>query len=85
MLIALILLVAVKVTAYGSANLWSNLLSISVYLFPTHLFLLPLESRDSLPTKLFFYLAAIVGNGVIYLLIFQLLFGVWIAMKRIMY
>lgn len=64
--IATAMAVLVKLAARGSIGIWSDLLEISIVLFPTHIFLLPLSSQDPVHTICFFYLAAVIGNGIFY-------------------
>jgi hypothetical protein len=80
---ALVILGVTRAAAHGHVKLWVHTVDLSTILFPTHIFLLPLSDVESFPHDLFFYLAAIVGNGIIYSLSAQIITGFYFVTKKI--
>ena len=83
-MIALILIALVKVASHGHTKLWSFAVNISVVLFPTHIFLLPLSDVESFPHDLLFYLAAVIGNGVLYALFAEAITGLCFLVTKLL-
>lgn len=84
MLVALIVLTVVRVAVNGGyANLWARTVSLSIFIFPTHIFLAPLSGGVSFSTALPFYSAAVIGNGVVYSLAVQIVAAVYFIAKRV--
>ncbi|MBV9765333.1 MAG: hypothetical protein JOZ48_10850 [Acidobacteriaceae bacterium] len=73
--VAATLYVAVRAAAGGNASLWDRLVGVSVFLFPTHIFLLPLEKGDNLTTISLYFFLAFVANGLIYAAVAELAWG----------
>lgn len=64
--VSTLLLIIVPIIARQSAPLWFRLITLAEIIFPTHIFLLPLQDGDPLRTKVLFIGAAIIGNGLLY-------------------
>jgi hypothetical protein len=79
---ALVLLGVTKIAAHGHAKLWIRIVDLSTFLFVTHIFLLPLSDIESFPHDLFFYLAAIIGNGIAYSLAALIITGLYFLTKK---
>lgn len=81
---ALVLLLVARIAAHGHVKIWVRVVDFSATLFPTYIFLLPLSDSESFPHDLFFYAAAIVGNGVAFSLVAQTVAGLYFVAARLL-
>ena len=82
--VAALLIALVGPASHNSPRMWLSLMDLSMILFPTHIFLLPLAESVFLPHDLVFYVAAVVGNGVLYSLVFQIIAGLYVLARKIL-
>ena len=83
LLIALVMLVIVKIATGGHPKLWARAVDLSVIVFPSHVFLLPLSDSESFPHDLLLYFVAILGNGVIYSLAIQIVAALYFIARKV--
>lgn len=81
---ALIFVTLAKAALPGHPKLWVRVIDLSVALFPTQFYFAPLSGGESFPHDLVFYLAAIVGNGITYSLVGQVIAGLYWIAKRLL-
>jgi len=82
-LIALAMIAVVKIAADGHPKFWARAVDLSVIVFPSHVFLLPLSDSESFPHDLLFCFAAIIGNGVVYSLAVQVVAALYFIARRL--
>lgn len=82
--IAAILSGVIKAVSRADARGWACTVDLSTIMFPTQILLLPLAGAESFPHDLIFYLAAIIGNGVVYSLLAQTIAGLYIFARKIL-
>ncbi len=82
--VALIIIALATISAHRYPTIWLYLMDVSMILFPTHIFLLPLAESVSFPHDLGFYFLTVLGNGIIYSIAAQLLVGLYITIKKVL-
>lgn len=82
--VAALLLLLIWLFTPRFPRLWWALTGISMVLFPTHIFLLPLSESVSFPHDVIFYGVAILGNGVVYSVGAQVVIGGYVAAKWVL-
>jgi len=82
-LLATFLLIGLKIAARLSPPFWFRLAKVCTVIFPTQIFLLPLSDGGSLGTTFLFYGAALLGNGLLYAFLVDLLLVIWACFRYI--
>ena len=83
--VAAILYAAVWISAGQHAETWSSLVRISMVLFPSHVFFLPLQGNEGAGTIAFYFLLAFSANGVLYALVLEFALGVYTLSRRLLF
>ncbi len=80
---AVLMIALAMASAHNHPVLWLHVMRMSLILFPTHIFLLPLAESISFPHDLGFYFLAVFGNGILYSVVAQVIAAIYMLIKRI--